>query len=634
MPNYVGSVRVMVVAAHEAAYGNAEKAVPVTKPLMVFPTLPRVVRPNETVQVPVSLFVMGKLDKVQVRITTGPEVTVIGEKQKTIDVTEEGEILTSFTIKTGKKVGHTSVKIEALSGAEKTYYEVGLPITVSTPKIYQERFFSIADNQSIKHTVSNVYVPGTESFSVELSKLPSLNLENKLNYLIGYPHGCLEQTTSKVMAQLYLSDVMNLTEEQRTSIDNNLKAGINKLRRMQRSSGGFSYWSSNANTHDWGSSYAGHFLILAKRKGYDVPDFVINNWERYQRSNANTWRSREEKYRSVSAQQVEQAYRLYTLAVNETALIGAMNRLKNETLCEEASVLLAGAYAMIGQEKAANEVLSKEASNVSYYNPYTFSSNISYATINLEVNSYLKNWDKCAYWLKVISDDMKDNQWHSTRSIGAAVKSFGVYLQESDMDKDISIQAQVKVNGKNVANIDNETAIVVVDLGALKDSSVVEVQNKGKSLFAFISSKGNQVQGSEQLTNNGVQLMVNYYHNNVAIRPSEIKKGMDIEVEVMVRNLNEYGYLNHLALNYFFSSAWEYRNMRMESDGNSIAYDHMDIKDDRVYTYFSLGRNQLRKFTFDFHVVYEGDYYLPAITVEHMYNNKINAVVPGTWQKY
>ena len=634
MPNYVGSVRVMVVAGHEGAYGNAEKAVPVTKPLMVFPTLPRVVRPNETIEVPVSLFVMDKLDKVNVRITAGAGVTVVGETQKEIAVSEEGEIMTSFTIKTGDKVGESSIKIDAFSGAEKSYFEVGLPITVSTPKIYSEAFFSLKEKQKVQHKVANVYVPGTESFAVELSKLPSLNLENKLNYLIGYPHGCLEQTTSKVMAQLYLSDVMNLTDVQTGMVDRNLNAGISKLRRMQKSSGGFSYWSGSANTHDWGSSYAGHFLILANKKGYNVPDYVINNWERYQRSKANTWRVKEEKYYSTSAQQIEQAYRLYTLAVNETPLIGAMNRLKNETLCEEAAVLLAGSYAMVGQENAAKEILGKEALQENYYNPYTFSSSLTYATIQLEVNSYLKNWDKCAYWLKFISDDMKENRWHSTRSIGAAVKAFGVYLQESDTDSDVSIQAAVSVNGKSVANIDKEAAIVVVELGALKDSSVVEVQNKGKSLFAFISGKGNQRQGSEVAAQNGVELKVNYYHNNLSIQPSEIKKGMDIEVEVMVRNTSEYGYLNHLALNYLFSSAWEYRNMRMEEESGANTYDHMDIRDDRVYTYFSLSRNQTRKFTFDFHVVYEGDYYLPAIMVEHMYKNQINAVIPGAWQKF
>jgi len=60
MPNYVGSVRVMVVARNESAYGNTEKTVPVKKPLMVLASLPRVLGPGETAQLPVTLFAMDK----------------------------------------------------------------------------------------------------------------------------------------------------------------------------------------------------------------------------------------------------------------------------------------------------------------------------------------------------------------------------------------------------------------------------------------------------------------------------------------------------------------------------------------------------------------------------------------------
>ncbi|MFO7979122.1 MAG: MG2 domain-containing protein, partial [Bacteroidales bacterium] len=56
IPKYVGSVRVMVVAGNQGAYGNAEKSVPVKKPLMVLATLPRVLTPAETVKLPVTVF--------------------------------------------------------------------------------------------------------------------------------------------------------------------------------------------------------------------------------------------------------------------------------------------------------------------------------------------------------------------------------------------------------------------------------------------------------------------------------------------------------------------------------------------------------------------------------------------------
>jgi len=60
MPQYIGSVKVMVVAGYEGAYGNTEKAVPVRKPLMVLATLPRVLGPEEKVTLPITLFTQDK----------------------------------------------------------------------------------------------------------------------------------------------------------------------------------------------------------------------------------------------------------------------------------------------------------------------------------------------------------------------------------------------------------------------------------------------------------------------------------------------------------------------------------------------------------------------------------------------
>ncbi|PIX36079.1 MAG: hypothetical protein COZ59_03030, partial [Bacteroidetes bacterium CG_4_8_14_3_um_filter_31_14] len=70
------------------------------------------------------------------------------------------------------------------------------------------------------NTVEIPYTPigieGTNKITLELSAIPPLNLEKRLKYLISYPHGCIEQTTSSVFPQLYLADLVDLTKD-RTS---------------------------------------------------------------------------------------------------------------------------------------------------------------------------------------------------------------------------------------------------------------------------------------------------------------------------------------------------------------------------------------------------------------------------------
>ena len=94
-----------------------------------------------------------------------------------------------------------------------------------------------------------------------------MDFTGRMQYLIRYPHGCVEQTTSGVFPQLYLSDIFDLTFDKKKAIEDNIKSGIKKLAHFQRPNGGLSYWSGQNNINDWGTSYAGHFMLEAEQKG-------------------------------------------------------------------------------------------------------------------------------------------------------------------------------------------------------------------------------------------------------------------------------------------------------------------------------------------------------------------------------
>ena len=195
-----------------------------------------------------------------------------------------------------------------------------------------------------------------------------LTLERRLHYLIHYPHGCIEQTTSAVFPQLYLTDVMDLDENYKTQITNNVKAGIDRLKSFLLSGGGFSFWPGENTISDWGSSYAGHFLLEAEKKGYALPVGLKAGWLKYQKKAARQWRNRTtgnpyEQY------DLEQAYRLFTLALAGEPEMGAMNRLKEEkVLSLQALWRLAAAYALAGQTETAKQLTERASTEIK---PYT-----------------------------------------------------------------------------------------------------------------------------------------------------------------------------------------------------------------------------------------------------------------------
>jgi uncharacterized protein YfaS (alpha-2-macroglobulin family) len=89
---------------------------------------------------------------------------------------------------------------------------------------------------------------------------------------------------------------------------------------------------------------------------------------------------------------------------------------------------------------------------------------------------------------------------------------------------------------------------------------------------------------------------------------------------------------DNVALTQVFPSGWEIMNTRLfegaAAEKNS-SYDYRDIRDDRVYTYFSLEPGQAKRFEVTLTAAYEGEYTLPAVVCEDMYDNSFFAGTGG-----
>ncbi len=136
MPNYIGSVRIMVVAGQSGAYGFAEKAIPVKKPLMVLATLPRVLGPGETVKLPVTVFAMdNQIKQVALTVKTNNLLSSEGTSSKSLSFSQTGEKMEEFDIKIGTKTGVGKVQVTATSGKFSSVYDLELNIRNANPPV-------------------------------------------------------------------------------------------------------------------------------------------------------------------------------------------------------------------------------------------------------------------------------------------------------------------------------------------------------------------------------------------------------------------------------------------------------------------------------------------------------------------
>ena len=261
LPQYIGSIRVMVVAENGGAFGKAEKTVSVRKPLMILGTLPRVLGPEEEVSLPVSVFALEKgIKNVSVEVKPNEYFSVLDEAQKTISITQTGEYDLSFHLKVKGEEGIGRVKIIARSGSEVAEYSVELNIRNPNSKLVNFTEAVVEPGKSCSLAYELIGSKKSNKATLEVSSTPPLNLHSRLDYLMEYPYGCVEQTTSCGFPLLFLEKFMDLSQQVHTMKDIYIKAAIQRLGTMVTTDGGFAYWPGSSVSNDWGSSYAGDFL--------------------------------------------------------------------------------------------------------------------------------------------------------------------------------------------------------------------------------------------------------------------------------------------------------------------------------------------------------------------------------------
>lgn len=631
MPNYIGRVRVMVVARNKKAYGSSEKSVKVKKPLMVLATLPRVLGPNEELNIPVNVFALNDgIGNVEVTLKTNELIKATSGKTKTITFKKAGDQIVEFPIKVANQIGFGKVEILVKSGKETASHEIEINVRASNPEIDDVVEAVIKPGQTWKSTIKFPGIEGTNSGSFELSTFPAMNLTKRLRYLIRYPHGCIEQTTSSVFPQLHLDKVMDLADKQKRKIIENITAGINRITKFQTDRGGFSYWPGGSEPSEWGSNYAGHFLLEAKSAGYMVPKYLMDNWLEYQKNQAKRWRYNGRSRWEYSTQ----AYRLYVLAKAGHPDFAAMNYLKgNSTMNTLAKWRLAAAYALAGQSGVTSEITKALTTDVEDYRElsYSFGSGLRDKSMILETLIEIKATDKAIFLAKDIAKKLGANYWMSTQTTAYSLLAVSKFLGEHKSD---FMQFDYLLAGRVTEKVNAKVPLYKVDLNPDKDDKVT-ITNTGRSLlFVKLVQTGTPTTDDRSEQQSHLFMNVDYFDlDGGSLNPDTIKQGTDFKVEVTVKNPGTKGYLREMAINQIFPSGWEIQNSRMDlynSEEGSRA-DYKDIRDDRVYTYYGLGSGSNKTFTVKLSASYKGKFYLPSVESEAMYDNTINARKKGRW---
>jgi uncharacterized protein YfaS (alpha-2-macroglobulin family) len=630
IPKYVGSVRTMVIAGNsgESAYGVAEKATPVRKPLMVLASLPRKITPGETVTLPVTVFAMEKkVKEVSLKIKPDPSFSIEGKTVQNVSFSEPDEKMAYFQLKVADYNGVGKVVVEASGNGENASFEVPIDVVNPNPLTTVAEDIVLEASSSKKLDLETFGIPGSNYAAVEFSTLPPMNFNGRMQYLIQYPHGCLEQTTSSAFPQLFIPDIFDINITKKKEIQQNMESAIKRVGSYQTPSGGFSYWPGQNDADDWSSSYVGHFLLEAGKKGYVLPLGFKSSWVNYQQNIARQWRS------GTGYSDLAQAYRLYTLALSGNVDIASMNRLRETpNLSNEGKFRLAAAYGLVGQEPVAQQLIKSATFDFSdsKYDYQTYGSSDRNRAMALETFVLLKDKVKAQEMAKNLAQRLSSDQWMSTQSTSYCLLALAKF---ADMIGGKGIEASISINGDN-STINTEKTLANMNLGIVTGTNSIAIKNTGENLlYVSIIKSGILPVGEEkELQRNLVANVVFKGRNGINLDPSSIMQGTDFIAEVSLTNTRAES-IKNVALSEIFPSGWEIVNTRFTDFGdfaeNEVTY--TDLRDDRANFYFDLKKNETKTFRVLLNASYLGRYYLPGIQAEAMYSNDYAVRTKGQW---
>ncbi len=627
MPNYMGSVRVMVVAADQYKYGSAEVQVKVKAPIVMNASLPRTLKVGDKFTIPVELFGLDdELGEVKLTMhysgkTQTQSLTLNNKDKKTL----------YFSAFVPNKVGADKITFKVAS-KKYAYQEVtDINVHSNNPYVYFNELKIIPQGGSVHFKAPENSIAGTVASQINISSSPILAIDQRLKYLIRYPYGCAEQTTSSVLPQLFIHQLASATEFNPKTITHNINAGIARLAKFQLDDGSFSYWQGQNKTDLWAGNYIAHFLILAKDNGYYVPAELLKKWVKFTK----------QQVKSSQYDVNKKAYSLYLLAAIGEPDISTMNMLYENHLAQLSLVnkwLLASAYKLIGEEQMALALaqgLSVQVpTNDDHWYRYSYGSKLRDKAIML--NAYYKIYGKVENTLYTeILQALQSSDWLSTQSVGYSLLALADMSQPQDSQE---ISGNLEINGK-AKKFTTQHGKYRLSLPENVRTLKITTTNPHNSFVNYFW-EGVPINYEREDIAKNLQLERYFYDDyGNEINPEHIASGQSFWLEIKVGTVNNrYININEVALTQVLPTGWEIENLRalnqeypawVQAKMRGTNIDYQDIRDDRVMWFFDYQGSSSRSFFIKLNAVTVGEYKFPATVAEAMYDQNYEAYLSG-----
>ena len=356
MPEFNGTARLMVVAWSGSAVGKASADVVVRDPIVITAGQPRFLAVGDQATIRLDIHnTDGETGEYALDIRSeGSAGLEFGDTPRAVMLTENGREALQAPI-TALSSGESKITITLSRGDISVERSLHLPVRQPAMPVTSQRIVSLGAGGSLRiddGLLADSLMDGA-SVTVGVSPLAALDIPSLLMTLDRYPYGCTEQTISRALPLLYVSDLSAAAGmEDDPALRERVQKAVDRVLTAQSSSGSFGLWGPNFGDM-WLDAYVTDFLTRVREAGYDVPErSYANAIENLRNQLAYTT--------DLNERGTEIAYALYVMARNRKASVGDL-RYYADTRIEEfsspmARAQIAAALALYGDNQRADAV--------------------------------------------------------------------------------------------------------------------------------------------------------------------------------------------------------------------------------------------------------------------------------------
>ncbi len=659
VPQYRGQLRVMVVSADKKKIASASAQVFVRDPLVLQTSLPRFMTEGDQFDIPVTVTNMsGQVQEVSLNLEvanlesfnedeTAALVSIVAPEISKVSVDLGASKTVVFKATTVASGGAVQFKVKAKAGAIESFEDLDVPILSAKPKSRViKRVDVTADTVELK-TQFDAFVPGTEKSSIWLTSNPYADSLHHLKYLVQYPHGCIEQTTSSTRPLLVIRDLLDQVDPgtftNAGAIDDMVAKGIARVLSMQTSSGGFSYWPGSTTPTNWGTAYATHMLLDAQKMNFPVAKERVDEalgFLREKMVNSYVLTSPRENQGYDDLREAA-PYIYYVLALGGKGLKGDteiyLNHLNSQTSAKEAQILedkylLMAALHLMGDHRFAGDLKLPDISTITgeRKNSWSFYSDFRRRGMMLSVFADLFGSDAAGSKLAdVVAGYLrgKSSAYYTTQELVWSVTGLGKFVAggASNYDADLMVDGSKRKPQAKLSWI--------VNRATEKKNVTLNISKKAEGkLYAIIASEGILAAADFKTGGEGIDISRNYKKSDGSQLNTEsgVSLAGIIYTELVIRNKTAER-IDNIALVDRFPSGWEIENPRLGRgttaefiDTEQVwAADYMNIRDDRIEVFGALKPYETRKIYYASRAVLAGRFAIPPVEAEAMYDPRI-----------